>query len=289
MSSSTIIAGSVSGMLSTVAVYPLDVLRTHLQSQIASKDKMMTGTECFRKLLRQPYPEIPKSSPAIFHSFRSLLSSTGLNFLPLYKGLLLPLSAQIVYKSTIFTLHSYLLRPSKMGSTIDRLDPIVKSAIAGTLAGAVNALVWVTPVEYVRNNHIVNEGVNLSSFIQMWRGASLTVARDAIGCAAFFLARDLSKKMLPEPVNNPMAHGMCAGLGFWLVALPFDTVKTLTQTNEKQNAKWVSRITASPSLLYRGWQVAVCRGLPGAGITVWSYEKTLEWVDSRKTNKIMIE
>ena len=57
-----------------------------------------------------------------------------------------------------------------MGSTIDRLDPIVKSAIAGTLAGAVNALVWVTPVEYVRNNHIVNEGVNLSSFFQMWRG-----------------------------------------------------------------------------------------------------------------------
>ena len=121
-------------------------------------------------ILKQNQRQIPKSSPAIFHSFRSLLSSTGLNFLPLYKGLLLPLSAQIIYKSTIFTLHSYLLRPSKMGSTIDRLDPIVKSAIAGTLAGAVNALVWVTPVEYVRNNHIVNEGVNLSSFFQMWRG-----------------------------------------------------------------------------------------------------------------------
>ncbi|GMH74035.1 hypothetical protein TL16_g06352 [Triparma laevis f. inornata] len=278
---STILAGSVSGMLSTIAVYPLDVIRTHLQSQIASTGKLMTGTECFRSLLRQPYPEPPANSPKSIHSFHSLLSSTKLNFLPLYKGLLLPLSAQIIYKSTIFTLHSYLLRPSKMGLTIERFDPIVKSAIAGTLAGAVNALIWVTPVEYIRNNHIVNEGVSLNSFFQMWRGASLTVARDAIGCAAFFVARDLGKRKLPEPINNPMTHGMCAGLGFWLVALPFDTVKTLAQTNEGHNAKWVGRITNNPSLLFRGWQVAVCRGLPGAGITVWSYEKTLEWVESR--------
>ena len=79
---------------------------------------------------------------------RSAAASTGVNFLPLYKGLPLPLAAQVIYKSTIFTVHTNLMSQS-WGSLIDS-SPLVKTSAAGTAAGAVNAFVWVTPVEFVR-------------------------------------------------------------------------------------------------------------------------------------------
>ena len=138
----------------------------------------------------------------------------------------------------------------------------------------------------MRNNQIVHGGYRsfLRNFGGMWRGAGLTVARDSLGCASFFVTLDLAKQHLPESINSPLTHGMCAGLGFWTVALPFDTVKTLQQTSEKggdTQARWMQRLVSKPTLVWRGWLVAVMRGLPGAGITVWSYTAALDWIQNR--------
>ena len=136
-------------MLSTVAVYPLDVVRTHLQSQIMNtQGKIYAGAgDCVRSLIKTPYPRLPRwaegRSALVF--VRGALNSTGVNFLPLYKGLLLPLGAQVIYKSPIFTVHTNLMGLD-WGKWTER-SPLLKTSAAGTTAGAVNALVWVTPVE----------------------------------------------------------------------------------------------------------------------------------------------
>ena len=122
-----------------------------------------------------------------------------------------------------------------------------------------------------RNNIIVNS-MPLSSFKSIssaYRGAHWSVCRDFVGCGAFFGTLRVSKASMPELPSY--AHGAFAGVSFWLFALPLDSIKTLVQT-EKEKQLVYDKIMKRPSLLLRGWQVAVCRGIPGAACTVYVYE-----------------
>lgn len=140
-------AGSVSGMASTVILYPLDVLRTKLQAQAAATGPLAV--------------------------LRQTLQFGGMG--ALYTGVTLPLLAQALYKGTIFSVHAVtvewvrdfkVMELQKLGQwpfaqndadhhhhhhhpklPLDYTD----TAICGFVAGAVNAGAFVTPVELVRN------------------------------------------------------------------------------------------------------------------------------------------
>ena len=143
-------AGSVSGMASTVVLYPLDVLRTKLQAQAAATGPLAV--------------------------LRQTLQFGGVG--ALYTGATLPLLAQALYKGTIFSVHAVtaewvrdfkVMELQKLGqwpfahdAAADDDDdhhhhhhklPLdyTDTAICGFVAGAVNAGAFVTPVELVRN------------------------------------------------------------------------------------------------------------------------------------------
>lgn len=78
--------------------------------------------------------------PSTLQLVRPMLSSPSL----FYTGLSIPLASQVLYKSTIFTTMSLLQTKND--------SPFVN----GCIAGGANALVFVTPTEYIRNNVIVN-------------------------------------------------------------------------------------------------------------------------------------
>lgn len=128
----SLIAGSVSGMASTLMLYPLDVLRTKLQASSAGGPLTV-----LRQTLRHG-------------GVRSL-----------YTGMTLPLAAQAVYKGTVFTVHNVcqqvlldtkVLERQKLGqSAQDVRLTLFDTALCGFMAGAVNAGLFVTPVELVRN------------------------------------------------------------------------------------------------------------------------------------------
>jgi hypothetical protein len=128
----SLIAGSVSGMASTLMLYPLDVLRTKLQASSAGGPLTV-----LRQTLRHG-------------GVRSL-----------YTGMTLPLAAQAVYKGTVFTVHNVcqqvlldtkVLERQKLGqSAQDVRLTLFDTAFCGFMAGAVNAGLFVTPVELVRN------------------------------------------------------------------------------------------------------------------------------------------
>lgn len=293
-----LLAGGIAGVSSTLAVHPLDTIRTRVQTGFAP-----TSAETVARTVRE-------------EGFRAF-----------YKGMAFPLSAQFVYKSTIFS-------ASKLADTVIRVIASVPDAaplpgwahtLCGSFGGGVNALV-VTPVELVRNRlmvqggegggtvtstaggtryrgpvhcirHVVaTEGVNT-----LWRGLSATLVRDMPGVAVWYgtfmaaqgmlhrrasraaVARGDDPSLVSLPAYQRMFAGSLAGVSFWTVALPADAIKAVVQT-DRTGALGGSFLRAGAQLLrdggvrrlYRGYFVACSRGIPGAAITFTTYSYARE-------------
>ena len=233
----SILAGSVSGMASTIILYPMDLLRTNMQA--ASMGGGLAGGPM--KVLR------------------ATIQHGGIR--ALYTGIALPLSAQAVYKGTVFSVNN--ITEQSILDTKRRRDPRAELTsldrlFSGFLAGSVNAGLFVTPVEYVRNQLIARQsqlaktndkivpgqvGTSWSVIRQaltrdgvhtLWRGMGITIARDGIGVAFFFTAMATSRQFLTNLFDGDkekpsfavtVASGGFAGLSYWVTSLPLDTVK----------------------------------------------------------------
>ncbi|GLE07377.1 hypothetical protein PINS_up017539 [Pythium insidiosum] len=280
----SVVAGSVSGMASVVVCHPFDTIRTRLQI-----------------------------SP---HRFRGFFHCASLTIqresvLGLYKGFLPPFFSQAVYKSVIFTVSSKLRNDvlPTCSSLQPFLTPSSVSLISGAVAGGLNAFL-VAPVELVRNRlqvqyesnratrryhgtvHCITQVLKQEGFFAFWRGLSTTVLRDSLGVACYFLGFDFAKRHLTasRQLNDTsvlLAAGAFGGISFWAIALPFDTIKSLIQVDTTQGKNTTFIATTARlirehgiSHLFRGWQAAFSRGIPGAAITFWAFERTTGYLNS---------
>lgn len=110
------------------------------------------------------------------------------------------------------------------------------------------------------------------------------LCRDAPGVGCWYGSFELVKRGLQSlhADGNPklsfgelMLAGATGGIGFWLVALPFDTLKSVVQT-QKGSGSATSAMRAlwregGISRLYRGATVAFGRGIPGAAVVFGTY------------------
>lgn len=98
------------------------------------------------------------------------------------------------------------------------------------------------------------------------------MARDGLGCALFFSTLHTSQLLLGDGRGTGLISGGLAGLSFWLVALPLDSLKTQIQSGPLDQApkplQWQN--------LLRGWPVAYGRGIPAAAITMTVYSTVYE-------------
>mmetsp|Transcript_9521 Transcript_9521/g.13962 ORF Transcript_9521/g.13962 Transcript_9521/m.13962 type:complete len:349 (-) Transcript_9521:516-1562(-) len=299
-------AGSMAGITSTLMFHPLDLLRVKLQTTA----------------LTAPTAEasVVTSRHTAFQMFTRTVRMGG--FKSLYTGLSFPLAAQALYKAVVFSTNeitrSILMEfrtkecykagihhpPLKLGLT--------DTFFCGAIAGSVNASLFVTPVELVRNvliaqqSKLMLQSVDLRSKISLgtthlkgpmdvvrkvlkhegvvglWRGANVTIMRDALGCGMFFVMFDLGKKGFTTIVGEKyaafksIAGGAIAGIGYWAVALPLDTVKTLVQTrvSSQSTISIIKELAHQNSMsgLYKGWEVSFGRGVPAAAVTVATYD-----------------
>lgn len=254
------IAGSVAGIASTIAVHPLDVIRTRVQVGL-----------------------FPNVSTALSRTVREE------GFRALYKGLLPPVLAQAVYKSIIF---------GSTGLVRDNF-PNLPVVVHGMVGGAANCLV-VTPVELVRNRLMVQRGaaqqlgalavinnvVKTNGVTGLWRGLLPTLYRDCPGVGFWIWGFSSTKTLLSsdaQPLSLPrrLVAGAAAGVCFWAWALPFDTLKSLVQA-EAAPSMWSAflqvRAQHGVGHLYRAWPAAIGRGIPAAAITLTSYDLAMEWL-----------
>lgn len=317
----SILAGSVAGMVSCILFHPFDVVRTKIQASTNLKAVETTSSSTSRQaaatlLSTSSTPKnIINSSSGPIQVFSHTIKNGGLR--AFYTGFSFPLAAQAAYKSTVFTVNritqnavvDFKTREQRKTGifTPYQLQPM-DHFLCGASSGFVNALVFVSPVEYVRTQLIYQhtrsaEGKHLKNgpmngpvdvirttlkskgVFGLWRGAGVTLLRDSIGCGCFFVSFELGKRHLPkftglEPDSSlvNIGSGFMAGFGYWAISLPLDALKTLVQSGKAKSAfKTVSVLVnrdgaaSTVSQLYRGWQLALGRGIPSAGITLTVY------------------
>jgi hypothetical protein len=320
----SIIAGSSAGMLSVSIFHPFDVIRTKMQVST----RLVTAENATTTLLSTSAPKnVITSSSGPIAVFSHTIKNGGMR--AFYTGFSFPLLAQACYKSTVFTVNrvaqNFVVDVKtkeqwKTGIFTPYQLKLSDHFVCGSVSGAINALVFVSPVEYVRNQLIsqhthIADGttsklkygvmsgpleltratLKTEGIIGLWRGAGVTVVRDSIGCGSFFLFFQLGKTYLPmvtgaEPTSqiHTIGAGMCAGLGYWAITLPLDTLKTLVQTGKTNSAmNTVSLLVnrdgfyGAVSQLYRGWQMAFGRGTPSAAITLTTYSAVYHFLDEQ--------
>jgi hypothetical protein len=272
-------------MASTIVCHPFDVLRVKMQSTA-----LATTT-----------------SVGVTGTFRNTLQYGGLR--ALYTGLTLPLAAQAIYKGTVFTVNNLAQQALtewktqenyKLGIFTPYKVTMEDRFICGFMGGAVNGALFVTPVEYVRNQLISQQGsdglqnnrlngpmsvirrtLQSDGMAGLWRGMASTILRDSVGCGCFFVAMAYSQQKLspdqPPSSTVVVTSGALAGVAFWLWALPIDTMKTWIQSGTARNLRHAFELSQSQGIdkiipsLFRGWQLAYGRGAPSAAITVTTY------------------
>jgi hypothetical protein len=288
----SLLSGSVAGISSTIVCYPFDVLRIKMQ------------TSAFEA-----------ASAGVVGTFRHTIQAGG--FRALYVGLALPLGAQAIYKGTVFSVNNLTTEAisewksrenHQSGRFGDYKLTMTDRFLCGFMGGAVNAALFVTPVEYIRNQLINEQGSTSGDSKQrlrgpisvikstlahngmagLWRGMTSTVLRDSIGCGFFFVAMSWSQHIL-SPDELPtfpvvVCSGAFAGVSFWLWALPVDTMKTWIQNGTAKNLRHAAILASRQGIiggiysLSRGWQLAYGRGAPSAAITVTSYSLAYQFL-----------
>jgi Mitochondrial carrier protein len=242
-------------MASTIACHPFDVIRVKMQSSApsalaaaASTTATTTAATAMSTAAASAgaAPAAAQQShrpPGMVATVRGMLQYGG--FRALYTGLALPLAAQAVYKGTVFTVNNLTesaitewktQENYKLGNpSPHKLTPMDRF-LSGFMGGAVNAVLFCTPVEYVRNQQIVHMGTGRAaagpgtsgggagvgqrlwghrhaaggpvSVIQrtiqsngvagLWRGMVSTVLRDSVGCGLFFVTIAYSQEKMTQ-------------------------------------------------------------------------------------------
>jgi mitochondrial ornithine carrier protein len=249
----SLLAGSVSGMASTVALYPMDLLRTRLQQTSALASVAAAAAPAAPATSAAPASAsawtatttttaaAARSSVASLSSpwlvFRQVLKEGG--FRGLYTGMTLPVAAQAVYKGTVFTINNVTqdclvsyrtLENHKLGRIVAGELTLLDRFASGCIGGAVNAWLFVTPVEFVRNQMIataarrqsgaaahrpalttttttttpapistwgvIRSSVRNHGLSSLWRGATWSIARDGWGCGWFFVTMHYAQECL---------------------------------------------------------------------------------------------
>lgn len=180
------IAGSLSGMASILILYPMDFIRTNLQTagipnaaaaaatttsapkgaggSVSSSLAVSTATGRTTAVASVPGP---------WHILRQTFQTGGIR--ALYTGITLPLMAQAVFKGTVFSVNNILEQAildfrSSYYHQRDGIETKLTAAdrlFCGFVAGMVNGGIFVTPVEYVRNQvgHVVGR---VFSYCRPW-------------------------------------------------------------------------------------------------------------------------
>lgn len=228
----SIVAGSVSGIISTLFFHPFDVLRTKMQSASpvaasASSAVSSGSASAVRSGASAAHVSVSGGPVTVFvHTVRN----GGIR--ALYTGLQPVLAAQAGYKATVFAVNNVTRKALVEWKTSERRKvglfqrydlTRVDVFLCGATGGAVNAALLVAPVEYVRNRQIahhtristgkglsseslslatrgafdtVQRTVNKHGLPGLWRGAGVTVLRDFLGCGGFFVMYEIGRDHL---------------------------------------------------------------------------------------------
>ena len=273
------VAGCIGGAAQVLTAQPFDIIKVRLQIQDLNNPKYTGMFNCFNKIRKQ----------------EGLLS--------FYKGTLVPLLAAGLLSTNRFI----LFQTSQRYINHELLDNDKKNYLSsfylsGALAGSLTTIL-ATPVEHSRirvqkqsygtaqtysgslcaATKIFNEfGIR-----GVYKGFLATFIKDGIFYGNFFFFFELISRFLKR--KNPernlkdieiLGAGGLSGIFNWMIVFPFDTLKSLHQTdclsnpffrNYRHIIQHTYR-TSGVMSLYRGFPITLVRAVPVNACTFYMFE-----------------
>lgn len=269
------VAGSVSGFVCKIVEYPLDTIKVLQQT---SKPGQYTG----------PIDVAIKT-----------VKSNG--FMSLYKGLNAPLVGSILENAFIFS--AYKKCQTFIGIKENEWSPRLHYAMCGLGGGVVSSLV-LTPTELIKCQIQVQQSVAGKKSIGplrlminiikeegirgLFRGHLACMSRELPGNFVWFgvyesLLREICergdyKDRASIPLLFKSLAGSFSGVCYWAAPFPFDTAKSLIQTDARFRGKGtltvLKTVFAEQGLrgVYQGLFVTLTRAAPAHFLIFFSFE-----------------
>lgn len=234
-----LLSGFTAGAICKVGEYPIDTVKVLLQ---AHSSRYTGPIDC----LKQTY------------------ARNGMK--GLYKGVTTPVVGAMAETSTLFVSYGIAKRLLDVdpNPTLEKPAPMWKYLASGAFSGACTAFV-LTPVELIKCNlQVQNVGsssvkytgpigaitttIRENGFFGLWKGNVSCLFREIPGNIAWFGVYEFIKGRVIQPYfqyetmeDVPLAFtmiaGSLAGVSYWFLPYPADTVKSQIQTKQKYNGK----------------------------------------------------
>jgi len=282
------LSGAAFGMISPVVGHPFDLVKTKMQTSQSSPSASGTtpkhhGNATSRDVVRRIY------------------RTEGLR--GFYKGFVPPFVASIGFRSAQFTAYSAAFASCSHVPMLD--EPIPHTAglrpavLLGAFAAAASRAVIETPLEYIKIKIMTNESSAATStaaaagkpqqgfsaseltkaftshplrFVrQTYSGFTPTLLRSMGLLGSFFVMVDYSTRYIPHVINAPLIGpffkgGICATAA-WAVCFPFETAKSVVQSqcHKYKDVPFATFVVMKRLYRERGIRHGLYRGfLPGA-------------------------
>jgi len=266
------IAGAAAGMFGTLLGFPLDTIKTRMQT----------------------------SHTSMAFTCRTVFRENGIG--GFYQGVGSPLMALTILNSLNFTLYSLF---TKGLHAVDGDHVYLERVyLSGALVGPAAALIS-TPFEYVKIQSQLNRNLSRNSAIaamrivkfyglkQIYTGHVINSTRESVFLSTYFTAYESFKRIGREIFHNdkvsvPMAGGFAGAFG-WFVSFPLDSVKSKIQGQTltlDRRPKTVSAIKVLRNVvcekgirsLYNGVAPSIMRAFIVSSSRFTAYEVTLRYV-----------
>jgi solute carrier family 25 carnitine/acylcarnitine transporter 20/29 len=272
--------GAFGGVCSVFVGHPIDLIKVRMQVGVASIPSPLNTASNAVAANRLT------GGNSTFGMLRSIFVNEGIH--GLYRGVQAPLLAVTPGFAVSFWSFDFAGRTIRERSGMERNDALSLSqaTLAGAFSGIPLALIF-GPTERIKCLMQVDKG-KYSGFFDCARkvyqegglrsvakGTFSTALRDVPGNAAYFGSYVFVKQRFCEfegrekpSILGTLFAGGCAGVGNWIVAIPFDTIKSRWQTaptGKYKNSADVLRTLLreeGPSALFRGLSPALLRAFP---------------------------
>ena len=247
------VGGLSAGVVGTVIGYPLDTIKTRMQTGAAGG----------------------AANHSLFAIGRRIAVEEGVR--GFYKGVATPLVSLTILNTLNFTSYNYFKRAFEGdGGTVGGLVKCFASgALAGPIASAVSTPEHMMKTQMQIDNTrkggaIFKNGafdaaaqiVRARGFGALYVGHASNTLREGVFLGVYFSSYEAARRALPESkASIPIAGGLAGALG-WVISYPLDCIKANIQGAAFTDGA-AATARSSPSILTAGKHILAQRGISG--------------------------
>lgn len=230
-------AGLMAGYCGAIVVYPIDVVKTHMQ---ISNSPYKNGIECIKHLIK----------------------TNGIK--SFYKGSIIQLMGVGPEKAVKIYVNNYVLEKLPKSNT--------SNIMAGALAGSAQVLIT-NPIEILKIQCQLNRSIKLEIIKNLYKGVKFCLARDMPFSAIYFPTYSYIKSNI---INSGFIAGTLSAIPAAYLVTPFDVIKTQIQSNQSnQTTNQIIKLIYKKNKIngfFKGGLWRVGKSAPQFGITLSIYE-----------------